>query len=479
VVIAMAPLTRERAHLDFAEVSAKIGFWDHHELEGTLHWSHGMESLYGLPRGVFRGTVDEALQHIHPDDLARYLVERRQAVLDGRAFELRFRIVRADGAVRWVVSKGAVRCGTDGAYLGASGFQVDVTEEMEHKQLMRLQAQVMKNMAEGVVLVCTETGAILFANPRFEQMLGYAGGGLVGLPVSALNGASDQDPVAVDKAIVAQLKQHGRWSGEVKIRCADGREIWTHATVSELHCPGLGTIWVAVHSDVNERRLAQGARDEALAQLRRLSLNIQDAIEEERRAVSRDVHDQLGAALTGMRMKLEALARQVQVAGTVQAADLLAVAGIARGTQLAARAICTRLRPPILDDMGLVAACRWHLRDWSAQVGMGASGRFARLVQEPDDKAATDMFRIMQELLTNVARHAGATRVRLSLSGGPSGLKLRLQDDGHGFAPGQATGGFGLMGVQERLRHHDGQLHIASDARGTTVTVSMPCASPA
>lgn len=344
---------------------------------------------------------------------------------------------------------------------------------LQHEQQIRLQAQVMRNMAEGVVLVSAGTCTILYANPRFEHMLGYAAGQLAGLPVSRINARSDQDPVAVADGIIAELRQHGEWRGEVKNLCANGREIWTSSTVSEMHFEGLGAVWVGVHSDINERRLAQDARAEALAQLRRLSLNVQDSIEAERLGVSRDVHDQLGAALTGMRMKLQALAARLQGGAAVQAGELLALAETARGTQLAARAICTRLRPQMLDDLGLVQACRWYLKDWSAQVGIAAKGRFTALAQEPDGNVATDMFRVMQELLTNVARHSGATQVKVHFSGGPAGLRLRLQDNGHGFATEQATPGFGLLGMRERVRHHGGTLELQSGAGGTCVTVRM------
>jgi PAS domain S-box-containing protein len=466
-------LVREREHLDFVEVAGQTGFWNLDSVSGQLSWSYGMELLYGLPKGGFKGTVEDFVQRIHPDDVARNLRERQQAIDSRQPFDIKFRIVRTDGAVRWVISRGAARFNASGALVGASGLQVDITEQVEREQQMRLQTQVMKNMAEGVLMVSADTAAIVYANPRFEQMLGYAGGQLVGLPVSAINASSEHDPVALANTIVQALHVHGEWRGELKNRCADGREIWTRCTVSTMLYEGMGRVWVAVHSDITEQRLAQHARDNAFAQLRRLSLNIQDSIEAERLAVSREVHDQLGAALTGMRMKLESLAASLGAEGQELAADLLAVADTARTTQIAARDICTRLRPQVLDDMGLVETCRWYLGDWSQQVGIATRSHFARLRAEPDGHVATDMFRVLQELLTNVARHAGATRVRVSLSGGPQGLTLRVDDNGHGFAPAHSPHGFGLMGVRERVRHHAGSLQLDSGPTGTRVTVTM------
>jgi two-component system sensor histidine kinase UhpB len=366
----------------------------------------------------------------------------------------------------------------DGSWRGTAGIQIDVAEEVAREQ-MNLHAHLMRNMAEGVVLVSADSGNILYTNLRLNSMLGYAPGQLLGQPLSVVNGGSDAEAQALAHSIMAALRTHREWRGELKNRCADGREIWVSATVSELVHEGFGKVWVSVHTDINDRRMAQHARDEALAQLRRLSLNIQNSIEAERLELSRELHDELGATLTGLRMKLESLAGRVQTGGAVRGDELLALAETARNTQLAAREICTRLRPPMLDDIGLPEACRWYLDDWSERVGITARSRFGRLSGEPDARLATDMFRVMQELLTNVARHAAATEVLVVLCHGPSGFVLRVRDNGHGFAQEQASPGFGLIGVQERVRQHAGQFRLKTGTSGTTVTVSMQSGSPA
>lgn len=469
----LAFFAQNSASLEFAEAAGKIGFWDYDSASGKVHWSYGMELIYGLPRGGFAGTVQDYIQRIHPDDAARNQQESQQAIDARQPFDTTIRILRTDGAVRWVNARGSARWGDDGTFLGASGIQLDISERVEREQQLRLQAQVMTSMQEGVVIVQADTGRIVSANPRFEQMLAYPNGGMAGLHIAAINAATEHSPHEVARRIMDDLQRHGHWRGEVKNQCADGRAIWTTCTVSEFVHEALGKVWISVHTDINDQRVAQHARDQALADLRRLSLNIQDSVEAERLAVSRNVHDQLGAALTGMRMQIESLAALIRPTLPAHAASLLNVARTARSTQLAAREICTRLRPQVLDDVGLVEACRWYATDWSASVGIAVRGRFAKLKLEPDSKLATDMFRVMQELLTNVARHAGAGRVQVSLSGGAAGLNLRVQDDGHGFATQQATQGFGLMGLRERVRHHQGQVLLESGPGGTTVRVSM------
>lgn len=460
-------------HQDFAEEAAKIGVWDYDSVSGKVDWSYGMERIYGMPRGGFKGTIEDFTQRIHPDDVARNLRESQHSLDTKQPFDITFRIIRADGEVSWVNSRGSARWDKNGAFLGASGIQIDISEQVKKSQQIRLQAQVIANMAEGVAMVHSDTGTFIYTNPRFEQLLGYSGGELIGKHVSVVNADGEQSSKEVAQRIMSELRRHGQWRGEVKNRCADGREIWTHATASEFVHEELGKVWIAVHSDINEQRLAQQSRDDALDQLRRLSLNIQESIEVQRMEVSRDVHDQLGAALTGIRMKLEALATQAESVSGNLATSLLEVARTARSTQIAAREICTKLRPQLLDDVGLVEACRWYVKDWSESVGIPVHGRFAKLGAEPDGKVATDMFRVMQELLTNVAQHSGAHSVQVNLSGGASTLNLWVQDDGHGFEPKQKYSGFGLMGIRERVRQHAGLFQIDSSATGTIVRVSM------
>jgi PAS domain S-box-containing protein len=458
--------------LDLAESAAGIGFWTWDKVSGHLEWSAGLEALYGVPKGRFGGSYGDFAKHIFPADVERYERARDAAIASRTPFELEFRIVRTDGAVRWMAARGAATYGTDGSLLGATGINIDITENKERQLQLHLQAQIMNNMAEGVVLVGADTGRIVYANPRYERMLGYEAGKLVGLPAFALNAKSGQDPVEVAAQIIAELETSGRWQGEIKNRRRDGREIWCRSTVSAFHHIEFGKVWLGVNCDITAERHAQRARDEAIEELRQFSTSVQETLEAERATLSRDLHDTLGAALTGIRMRLEAITRHKLAQGL--RAEILSVADTAQAALLTTREICSRLRPSALDELGLAETCRWYLREWEADTGIRVGGRLARLKPEPETSIATDLFRVTQELLTNVARHAGADRVRVDLGGGSKNLRLRLADNGHGFATDQKTRGLGLAGVRERVRRHGGTLSIESSTTGTAVTVTIP-----
>lgn len=228
---------------------------------------------------------------------------------------------------------------------------------------------------------------------------------------------------------------------------------------------------VCAAADITRRKQAEAERDAAYRALGHLADHVQDQMEEQRRELAREVHDQIGATLTGIRMRLDAMLHGPSHA------ELLAIRPLIDQALATTRSLCTQLRPPMLDDLGLAETLRWYARDWTRQTGIRASVRIAALAGEPADPLRIDLFRMLQELLTNVARHAGARRIGVSLTQTRHELRLRVRDDGRGFPPAGADG-FGLLGIRERLRRHAGLMHIDSTSRGTRVTLTVPVAQP-
>lgn len=338
------------------------------------------------------------------------------------------------------------------------------------QERLRLHDATVAHMAEGVVLCSVRTTAIVYANPRYEAIQGYAPGELLGLPGGIVNSPLDGDPMQTALRIQAELERQGWWKGVLRNRRKDGRDIWVHATISQFDHPEHGPVWLNVIGDVTEEREAQIARDHATAELNRLASRMQQTIEDERAALSRDVHDQLGAALTGMRLRLSALAARAGTDAALQA-ELREIAALAQAAGVQTREICSRLRPPALDDLGLVETCRWLLREWAAGSGVAVQRRVQRLPQEPPPALAIDVFRVLQELLTNVARHAQATQVRVGLRARAGRLLLEVADDGVGFDPARRSPGLGLVGVRERAARHGGEVRVEGARGGTAVTV--------
>lgn len=472
---AHASLRERDARLRLAEQAALFGMWDLDLDSGRLHWSEGLERLFGLAQGGFGGSFDEFLALIHPEDRTRFLGERAALIERGQNTQFDYRIRRADGTVRWLRSRGSPKFDRRGRVVGAYGLAMDVTSEKEREQLLMLQSQIMTNMAEGVALVSASDARIVFANRRYEQMFGYGAGELQGRHISVVNAHSDRDPVAVAEAIMAELRRAGIWRGDVKNRRRDGSEFWSRATVTAFDHADHGPVWVTVQTDVTEARLAKEQSDAARAQLERLSANLRGSIEAERAAIARDVHDQLGSVLTGMRMRLEALAQNRKLDPDATRAGLREIAGIAQAALSASRSICDRLRPSLLDELGLPETCRWSVREWAHASGIRCRVRVREPMALPDPDVATDLYRALQEMLNNVARHAAAGRVEVRLLSSARCVRLRVQDDGRGFnAQARETRGFGLLSLTERASRHGGTLRIRSGQQGTSIAISLP-----
>jgi signal transduction histidine kinase len=199
-----------------------------------------------------------------------------------------------------------------------------------------------------------------------------------------------------------------------------------------------------------------------------------DSIEKERMMIASDVHDQIGASLTGANLllnQLNTLAPDLPHAGWEVLAQ---VQEIVSQTLVSSRGVYTRLRPPMLNDLGLAETCRWYLEDWGQKSGVKVKLSLFRLPDEPSESIRLDIFRILQELLTNVARHSGATQVSVSLTQRGNCVLLKVKDNGQGFDPEHMHEGFGLQGIRGRLNRHSGSMEIDRTSPGMAVSVQIP-----
>lgn len=229
-----------------------------------------------------------------------------------------------------------------------------------------------------------------------------------------------------------------------------------------------------------EEREAEERRREHAAALSALTDRLQTARDEEATRISRELHDELGQLLTGLRMDVSWLARQLSRASEQDGPGRLHEKVQAMGRQIDAtfqmvRRLATELRPLILDDLGLAAAIEWQAQEFQKRTGITCTARI--LVDEAvlAQAHATAFFRILQECLTNVTRHAHATRVDVTLARSGGDLCLRVVDDGKGMpANPPAAKSLGILGMRERARAHGGDVTVSSGPGGTTIEARMP-----
>lgn len=211
------------------------------------------------------------------------------------------------------------------------------------------------------------------------------------------------------------------------------------------------------------------------AELRALSQKLSKAQEDERRSLSRELHDEVGQLLTALGMELGNLEDLHNAPGEGFAGHLVEAKKLNQETLRIVRNISSGLRPSILDELGLAPALRWQAREFTRRSGVPVEVELDGKLELPDDHR-TCIYRIVQEALTNSARHAGAKSIRVTVHGGADNLALAVEDDGSGFDTQRVGGrGLGLLNIEERVRELGGRVEfLSSPSRGTLLRCEIP-----
>jgi len=216
--------------------------------------------------------------------------------------------------------------------------------------------------------------------------------------------------------------------------------------------------------------------EETQNNLRRLSHRLVQAQELERTSLSRELHDEVGQMMTALGMELRNLETLRDSNPAAFEKRMEEIKRLNADAMRAIRDLAMGLRPSMLDDLGLEAALEWQGREFSRHTGVPAIVQVNSALDELSESQRTCIYRVVQEALTNCARHANARNVLVSVCNEKSGIVVVVRDDGVGFSP-SLRGGLGLLGIQERVEALDGKLHISSSVgKGTTVKVEIPAA---
>jgi PAS domain S-box-containing protein len=324
-------------------------------------------------------------------------------------------------------------------------------------------------------------GAIVEANLTGATLLNVARSALIGVPLARFVAKEDWDKYAVYRVRLGQSQEPHR----LQIKLVRQANALFHAQLEGVAAYDQGgrlTQSRIAISDISEQVRAETVLREterlsrSTEQLRELSARLQSVREEERTRISRAIHDELGQALTGLKMDVAWLQNHLDPPQPALLAKTQAMSDLIDTTIQTVRRISTELRPGIL-DLGLVATIEWQLQEFQTRTGI-----VSKLISAPEETVldadgSTTAFRILQEILTNVIRHAQATQVEVTLAETTAFLTLQVRDNGRGITESEIynSQSIGLLGMQERARLRGGEIHLkGAPGRGTTVMVRLP-----
>ncbi len=328
------------------------------------------------------------------------------------------------------------------------------------------------NSLPGIFYIREIHGKILRWNKRFETISGYSAEEIVRLEEFHFIQEKDKDRI---RERIKILLAEGRSASEVVAVTKDGAKIPFFVTSAVIQIEGK-TCMMFIGLDISERKRTEEELHQANEQLHRLSAYLQDIREEERKGIAREIHDELGQQLTGLKMDISWAMKKCRTGDLIHE-KLLGMNELTDHTIATVRRISSELRPSVLDDLGLTEALDWQSAEFEKRYDtkIRFTPPYAELNVSP--AIATGLFRIYQESLTNIARHANAKKILASLERMDDMLILRVTDDGMGFdtvaIAGKGT--FGLLGIRERTLMMGGNCTIFSQpGKGTAITISIP-----
>jgi len=414
------------------------------------------------------------LEYVLPEDRPAVQAAAARAFA-GEAQFIRMRVLTRHGAVP-TVELTALPMVIDGEVVGAFGLIRDITARIEAERRMRDSEEQFRSLfdhsIDGVMLA-TVSGAVLAANPAACRMLGLSAAALSERQWPALLAAGKAPAEAI-----AALGQPQGWRGELELCRGDGSIF--PAEVSLAAFDGDDQRISIVFHDITERRQAAAALQRSQEELRRLSAFLQSVREREQARISRELHDELGQSLTALKLDIAWLSRRLPNPSDEIKETLERMSAVAGDTVDSIRRLAAGLRPRALDDVGLAPACHWQLQQFSANTGVAHFFDCAQPDLQPSAEASTAIFRVLQEALTNITRHADASEVVVRLSADSGMVRLCVDDDGRGVDLAALDGGstLGLIGMRERVLALGGDFWIAPrPGGGTRVQASVPLSS--
>lgn len=353
-------------------------------------------------------------------------------------------------------------------------------EQLKQEEDRRENETAFAAMAEGAVITDAQ-GSIRWVNDAFCSIYGYQRDEVLGRnPRILKSGRHDADFYA---GFWRQLLQAGHWRGEVWNRRKTGEVFPVELSIQALRGPkGHIRRFISVFSDISERKRNEEALqsqrrqlEESEGRLRDLAGFLQTVREEERTRIARELHDEMGQALTALRIDLGWLRSKSASLGAATTERVGSALGVVEQSIVSLRRISEDLRPAMLDSLGIAAAVEHHVGQFSQRTGIPCQFTKDREEFDLDSDLSTTVFRVVQEALTNVARHASASAASVQLSQAEDGVSLNISDNGRGFSGASDRKTFGLLGMRERIAMLGGCLEIDSEpGRGTHIVAWLP-----
>ena len=387
------------------------------------------------------------------------------------------RLRRADGEYRWFLVRTVPLLDERGNIVKWYGTSTDI----EDRKRAETQSRVLIDAIPHQIWSGPPDGTLDYCNDRWRSYMGLEMKDVRGDGWQRMLHPDDRDRVL--KAWHESVVNGTPYEQEERHRRADGTYRWFLARGVPLHdAEGRIVRWYGTNTDIEDRKCAEQMLRDSHSRLRALSARLQSVREEEAARIAREIHDDLGQKLTGLKMDLRRAERKIEGLESSPAVNslldmIVSATELVQGITAGVQEIAANLRPEMLDKLGLVAALHYENQRFQKRTGILCEVCLPETELNLSTEVSTALFRIFQECLTNIARHAHAMKAAAALKLEDGWVALRVADNGCGITEAEITSpeSLGLLGMKERAALLGGEIvfHRGPEG-GTIVTVRLP-----
>ena len=446
------------------------------DLVSNYSWANEMNYLlYGLSIQDPVPTYDDWSNHLYPDDRER-IVKSLDTTLKSKRniWVTEYRFIKGNGEIIDIYDRTYIVRDEQGKPIRMMGSMMDITERKKTEKALQQSEEKYRTLVEQAndgIFIADHTGRFIIVNSAASKLSQYSHEELAKMTIYDL---ADPEELKTNPFQFEAMKSEQGARSERKLRRKDRSVIDIEINAKFLS----DGRFLAFIRDITERKKAEEEINNSYKAIRKLTSHLQNAREEERIHIAREIHDELGQQLTVLKMdiswlnkKIKTLDQPALVAKTEEIVQML------NDTVNSVRRISSDLRPGLLDDLGLAAAIEWHLIEFGNRSGVKTDFITVETDIVIPQPLATGLFRIYQESVTNIARHAEATEVVVELFIEEHAIAMTITDNGKGFdvtSVGRKKT-LGMLGMQERTVMMGGKFRLRRNPdRGMKVEVNVP-----
>lgn len=364
---------------------------------------------------------------------------------------------------------------TDDISFSLENFEKEKMRKLAEEQIIaeKILSESIINSLPGILYLYDQTGKFIRWNKNFEIVSGYSAEEIKNMhPLDFFHVDENQ----LVQTAIADVFHSGVADITVPFYTKNNKKIPYYFNGRKINLNGTDYL-IGMGIDITERVNAEKELQERNKQIQNLSAHIQNIREEERTRIAREIHDELGQQLTGLKMDASWIGKKIEMEDQTLQKKISGMISLIDDTIITVRRIASELRPSILDDLGLIPALEWQSQEFEKRNGIKLYFKNTTIDFNPERELSTTIFRVYQEALTNIIRYAKATEVETIIEEKNKNITLTIKDNGVGFDMNEVKNknSLGLIGMKERALLFKGDLIVESQKlKGTTITLKIP-----